>query len=58
MDLRRKEVDYKSLAEVRKAVKHAMQGCMPDPDTCAKLRETFRRGRTHADHFYKRKEEE
>lgn len=58
MVLRRNEADYNSAAKVRKAVKHAMQDFLPDPDTCAKLREAFRKGSTHADHFYKRKEEE
>ena len=58
MALQKNEVDYECAARVRKAVKHAMQDILPDPDTCAKLRETFRKGCTHADHFYKRKEEE
>lgn len=57
MALQRDEVDYDSAARVRRAVMPAMQKDLPDPDTCAKLREAFRRGCTHADHFYTRKEE-
>ena len=57
MALQRDEVDYNSAAKVRKAVKHGMQKDMPDLATVIMLRETFRRGCTHADHCYKRKEE-
>lgn len=55
---RRNKADYNSAAKVRRAVMPAMQKDMPDRATLIMLRETFRRGSTHADHFYKRKEEE
>lgn len=58
MALQRDEVDYDSAARVRRAVMPAMQKDMPDQATLIMLREAFRRGSTHADHFYKRKEEE
>lgn len=58
MALQRDEVDYDSAAKVRRAVRPAMQKDLPDRATLIMLREAFRSGRTHADHFYKRKEEE
>lgn len=58
MALQRDEVDYDCAVKVRKAVIPAMQKDLPDRATLIMLRETFRKGRTHADHFYKRKEEE
>lgn len=58
MSLRRDEADYNSAARVRRAVIPAMQKDLPDQATLIMLRETFRRGHTHADHCYKNKEEE
>lgn len=57
MALQRDEVDYNCAAEVRRAVLPAMQKDLPDRATLIMLRESFRRGCTHADHFYTRKEE-
>lgn len=51
------EHKYNSAAEVRRAVLPAMQKDLPDRATLIMLRESFRRGCTHADHFYTRKEE-
>ena len=52
------EHKYNSAAKVRRAVMPAMQKDLPDRAALIMLRETFRRGCTHADHFNKRKEEE